>query len=115
MDEFTKHYLNTALWSSNDESGSPLDADYSLEDISEETKKQAIEDCDLFREKAGDLLDELEETQVAHDFWLTRNHHGAGFWDGDYDTEIGEKLTAISKEFKEINLYVGDDNQIYHG
>jgi hypothetical protein len=48
-----------------------------------------------------------------HDFWLTRNGHGAGFWDGDYEEELGEKLTAICKKMGSIDLYVGDDNKIY--
>lgn len=26
-------------------------------------------------------LDKYDPTQVGHDLWLTRNHHGAGFWD----------------------------------
>lgn len=55
---------------------------------------------------------------IAHDFWLTRNHHGAGFWDGDYSESydagsIGEKLTAIADKFGEIWAYMGDDGLIY--
>jgi len=33
--------------------------------------------------------------------------------DGDYEKELGDKLTAIAKEFPEINIYVGDDNKLY--
>ena len=50
---------------------------------------------------------------VGHDFWLTRNGHGAGFWDGDYEKEIGIKLTELSQQFGECHAYVGDDNKIY--
>lgn len=113
MDNFTKHYLITALWSSSGDNSEPLDNIYDLEDIAEEAKIEAQKDCDLFRQKAGSLLDNLNETQVAHDFWLTRNGHGAGFWDGDYEKTIGESLTTLCKEFKEVNLYVGDDGKIY--
>lgn len=113
MDNFTKQYLATALWSEVDKE-TPFDEKFDLEDISEETKSQAQKDCDLFRLKAGSLLDDLDETQVAHDFWLTRNGHGSGFWDGDYEKELGEKLTALSKEFSEVSLYVGDDGKIYN-
>ena len=28
-------------------------------------------------------IDQCE--RIGHDFWLTRNGHGAGFWDGDWD------------------------------
>ena len=51
--------------------------------------------------------------RVGHDLWLTQNRHGAGFWDGDWPEEIGERLTEISKKFGECHLYVGDDGKIY--
>jgi hypothetical protein len=53
-----------------------------------------------------------DDEHIAHDFWLTRNHHGAGFWDGDYG-KYGDKLTAIAQTFSEVDLYVGDDGLIY--
>mgnify|MGYP007088038641 CR=1 FL=1 len=112
MDSFTKQYLITALWAETD-GQEPLDSNYELTDISEETVNQAQKDCEEFRKKAGTLTDGIEESQVAHDFWLTRNGHGAGFWDRGYENQIGEKLTSIAKEFKEISLYVGDDGKIY--
>ena len=52
--------------------------------------------------------------EIAHDFWLTRNGHGAGFWDGRYsDTQLGDLLTEVAKKFGEAYLYVGDDGLIY--
>ncbi len=118
MDDFTRQYLVTALWSSTDESredgGDPMDANYGIEDIEPDAIAAAVLDCDRFRELAGDLLDESDDpTQAAHDFWLTRNGHGAGFWDGDWP-EGGDRLTAICKGFGESHLSVGDDGRIYH-
>lgn len=117
MDDFTRQYLATALWSSTDESdesgGDPLDANYSVDDCAPETIQRAERDCAAFQEKAGDLLSEhFDPTMGARDFWLTRNGHGAGFWDGDWP-EGGERLTEISEAFGECNLYVGDDGLIY--
>jgi len=43
--------------------------------------------------------------QFAHDFWLTRNGHGAGFWDRGQGA-TGEALTAMAKVYGEVNLYV---------
>lgn len=96
ISDYTKSYLETALWSSE------LDR-FSLDDIMTRCLKQAEKDCNSFIQKAGDLLNGLELDQVMHDFWLTRNGHGAGFWDGDYEQDIGDKLTELSKEFGEIN------------
>jgi len=117
MDDFTRQYLATALWSSNDESdesgGDPLDRNFEIEDIDADTIVAAQADCARFRELAGDLLNEGDDEQAAHDFWLTRNGHGAGFWDGDWP-EGGDRLTAICKAFGEITLYIGDDGAVYH-
>jgi len=110
-------YIETALWSSilNDAQGGgePFDQNYDGSDLADETCEQMEKDCTAFEERAGSLLDGLDLSDVGHDFWLTRNGHGAGFWDGDYEKEIGEKLTALSKEFGECNLYLGDDGKIY--
>lgn len=120
MDSFTRQYLATALWSSTDESredgGDPMDRNYTLEDISPETAAWAQADCDRFREAAGDLLEERPGDLAAHDFWLTRNGHGAGFWDGDWPRN-GEALSAMvgwRTDFGEVSLYIGDDGLIYH-
>lgn len=113
MDAFVKHYLVTALWSSSDSDGTPFDSEHEVENINSDSIQQAKIDCDSFREKAGNLLDEYDETTVGHDFWLTRNGHGAGFWDGDYEKVVGEKLTELSKEFREVNMYKGDNGEIY--
>ena len=75
--------------------------------------------CCEFMRRAEELCPQIDwndpETvgHAAHDFWLTRNGHGAGFWDGDWPDEIGKQLTALSKEFGEQWLYVGDDGLIY--
>jgi hypothetical protein len=55
---------------------------------------------------------------ILHDLWLTRNGHGAGFWDGDYrdretGIDIGQKLTELAKTYSSVDVYVGDDGQIY--
>jgi hypothetical protein len=74
-----------------------------------------MKDCQDFIDridKTGEfLLDGLDLEQVGHDFWLTRNGHGCGFWNGDYEEEIGEKLTEICEEMGERWL-VQDDGEI---
>ena len=112
MNSFLEQYLATALWSSIDDNDDPFDWNYCIYDFSEEALKQADKECDLFIEKAGDLLDGFDDTDIAHDFWLTRNGHGAGFWDGDYPDDIGDKLTKIADEFRELHIYV-DDGKLY--
>jgi hypothetical protein len=118
LDDFTLSYIEAALWSSYDES-KPLDANYSIEDIAPETLDRMIEDCQHFqRENAADLARYAPSHWTAdemggHDFFLTRNHHGAGFWDGDWPEAIGKRLTEASHAYGEFDLYVGDDGLIY--
>lgn len=109
-------YLTTALWSSTDEDGEPLDSKFSIDDFSPEALEQAKKELDEFMKEADTILSSIEDVDmetVAHDFWLTRNNHGAGFWDGDYPEEDGDKLTEISNNYGETNLYVGDDGKLY--
>ena len=125
LDDFTLAYIEAALWSSNDDStpqgGEPLDANYGIDDIDPETLAAMIEDCQRFQEEnAADLAryDHRQWTAAelgGHDFWLTRNGHGCGFWDrGDcLPADAGERLTAASDKCGEYYLYVGDDGIIY--
>ena len=113
LDKFTKSYLETALWSSTDDNSEALDAKYSVSDLSPEAIEQAQREVEDFLTKAGALLDDYDDSVAVHDFWLTRNRHGAGFWDGDYTKAIGDKLTQLSHSFGEIDLYVGDNGKLY--
>ena len=113
-------YLECALWSSYDlYTGRPLDeldtgalADETFDDMA----------CDVWRFLAtcwGDVWEDfeidlsgIEPEQLGHDLWLTRNYHGAGFWDRGLG-EIGDKLTELAHSYGVITLYIGDDGKIY--
>lgn len=91
----------------------PLDSNYNADDIAPETLKKMIADCTAFQ-KDNDL-EGYGDSQAGHDFWLTREGHGAGFWEEDHGTpEQCAKLEAAAKAFGEFNLYVGDDGRIHH-
>lgn len=117
MNPFLASYIETALWSSHDEStpsgGEPLDRNYSASDLAPETLARMTVDCEQFQTKAEPLASDFPCSRVAHDFWLTRNRHGAGFWDGDYPKAIGDALTKLAHSFGECDLYVGDDGKLY--
>lgn len=125
IDRMVRQYLETALWSSNDEStpqgGVPLDRNYEISDISKESVERAKADCQKFYDQAevilgknGDEIISLDETKLGHDFWLSRNRHGAGFFDADYlDDEMKDALQDLAESFGEVNLIVGDDEVLY--
>lgn len=117
MTPFLASYIECALWSSMDEStpqgGEPMDKNYSAADLAPETLAKFTADCEKFKAANEADLHLRYPAYGAHDFWLTRNGHGAGFWDGDWPEQAGERLTKASKTFGECNLYVGDDGKIY--
>lgn len=106
--EILKGYLVAALWTEEDEVG-----DASLADISSKSKQKAIQDINNFVLKAGDLIKKsgLDAEQIGHDLWLTRNGHGAGFWDRDLG-DIGEKLSGIARNMGNINVFKGDNGEV---
>lgn len=120
LGDFTRGYVEAALWSTNDESdesgGVPLDENYDLNDIADEVWTEIIADCAKFQQDNADLLAKVDYPKrqthsnmemAGHDFWLTRNGHGAGFGDGDMtDDAVDDALHEACKGWGEINLYV---------
>ena len=114
LQTFLDAYIECALWSSTDDDGEPLDSQYGPEDIAPESLQQMRDDCEAFqRDNAYLLLNAGIPPQNGHDFWLTRNGHGAGFWDRGYPEVLGRKLTDAAHAYGESNLYVGDDGRLY--
>jgi hypothetical protein len=116
VEEMLEHYLICALWSSMDNAdpsgGEPLDANYDTFDIATESRAKALEECTAFVMANAALLENISAKQAGHDFWLTRNGHGAGFWDRGLG-EVGERLTKACKMFESKDAIIGDDNKIY--
>lgn len=109
------HYIGSALWATNLDNGEPMDLKYDVEDLHPDTRDKLKTEMNQFIEKYAYLIDDEDRNTgldyFVHNFWLTRNGHGAGFWDGDYVN--GDALTDACKEYGEIYLYVGDDGLIY--
>ena len=117
LTEFVAHYLTALFWSESDEGGQPFDANYSPSDLSDADITAVTKDCAAFirlAESEGLADDDGHGiSQLAHGFCLTRNGHGAGFWDGDWPIH-GDALTALSKRFGECGLYLGDDGEPHY-
>ena len=107
--------IETLLWSewdnADEQGGAPLDANYTIDDIDPVSLAKLDVELDAFIENAQKYLVETDPDHVEHDFILTRNRHGAGFWDGDYTN--GDALTDLAQTYSEMNVYVGDDGRIY--
>lgn len=110
LDQFTLAYIECALWSSTDDDGEPLDNGW--HELAPETIERMAEDCADFQREHSELLEGISSAQAGHDFWLTRNQHGAGFWDRGLGAK-GDELTAASHAYGGRDLYIGDDGLIY--
>lgn len=121
LDEFTAAYIEAALWSSADDDGDYLDSRFDQFDLAPETLEKMIEDCRRFQAEFGHLFTEENcsyrgcpvAAYAGHDFWLNRNGHGCGFWDGDWEEPAASILDAASRKAGQVDLYVGDDGRIY--
>jgi hypothetical protein len=125
LDAFTRAYIEAALWSSNDESdesgGDPLDKNYGPGDIDDKTMEAIEKDCADFVKRFGHLIEDDDSAAIdkwgrwelaGHDFWLTRNGHGAGFGDWNFPKHDDE-LYEAAQSYGGFELYVGDDGVIY--
>lgn len=118
-DKATRHAIVTLLWSEVDEASEPLDDNYGPEDVALESREAIREDVRQFlslvvvaasAEARRIVFRDLE--QAGHDFILTRNHHGAGFWDRGYG-DAGDELTRLAHTMGECYAYVGDDGKVH--
>jgi thioredoxin reductase (NADPH) len=130
MDEFTEAYIRALLWSSTDESdpegggGRPMDENYSESDFAPATLEAVERDCAAFQKANAKLLAKAYKVgrnneggkytpaNAGHDLALSRNGHGAGYFDRDLGT-VGDKLQDAATELGEFQLYVGDDGKVY--
>lgn len=132
LDEFEYAYVVAALWASTCDMmvngrlkrDVEMDHRYGPEDMEHDTLVIMKTECGIFRRMARELLEKAEHLgeyakcvngytaaqRAGHDFWLTRNGHGAGFWDRGLETpdgeDVGQKLTDLAHSFGEAHLWV---------
>ncbi len=119
MNDFLRGYLECALWSSvesneDGDMGAPLDENYSVDDLAPGALASAKADCEAFQEANADDLEATgaDDERNGHEFWLTRNGHGAGFCDRGYG-DVGARLSEAARVYGSVDLYVGDDGKVY--
>lgn len=126
VDPFTRGYVDCAFWLTMFHHGTcdaNLDeAGFSIEDCSEDLLDKLVSDCATFQREQSEHISEAYLLRTpdhdwlgtyGHDLWLTRNGHGAGYWDGDYAEPHATALDRAAKAMGAVELYVGDDGRIY--
>lgn len=123
LPEFFRGYIECALWSSTDDNDMYLSRLYSPEDLTGPSREGALAECAKFLQENLQHLEQYtlrctrpeegrEWACAGHDFWLTRNGHGAGFWDRGLG-RLGDAISESARKYKEQDLYVGDDGKLY--
>jgi hypothetical protein len=128
LNTMVRHALIAALGTGTDDNGDPLDAHCSVDDFHPEAVARMRTDCAAFLASAGDLMAQLPDTygvhwgcdrvapqyaMVGHDFWLTRNGYGVGFWDRDLPGTLGDDLSTLARAAGEVDVYIGDDAMLH--
>jgi hypothetical protein len=125
LDQFTQAYIEALFFTESGDSDDELNG-LGFDDLAPEAIHTILADCasfqnDLPKDSHGRTALDLaydyapvayDATQAGHDFWLTRNGHGAGFWDRGLGV-VGDDLTEAATCFGECNPYKGDDGKIY--
>lgn len=92
-----------------------IPSDASFSDLHPASLKSIIEECAAFELGNAKLLQEAcdrpgySRQRAGTDYWLTRNGHGAGFWDRDELSEggLGDKLSDACRH-TEVDVSFGD-------
>jgi hypothetical protein len=113
---FIRGYIECALWSSVDyETGDTLDDFCDASDISPNCYRSMKSDCyDFIRSNFVDLREYVEcrsADSAGHDFWLTRHHHGAGFWDRGLG-KLGDRLTEAAHAYGSVDLFIDSEGRV---
>ena len=103
--EMVAAYLEAAIWADK-----PEEEDWDDAIWSPEAEDLAHFDCCAFLKLAKGNIKGWDMSQLGHDFWLTRNRHGTGFWDREFGTEKSrEALTELSRAFGPADIYMCKD------
>lgn len=123
-EQFKVAFIGALLWSTSGGNYDFLDQHFGPEDFSDELSERIDAECKAFFEGNKGYIDDVYfigrrsgdtsvEAMAGHDFALTRNGHGAGFWDGSWTYEVGILMTAASDLAGPLEVYVGDDGKLY--
>jgi hypothetical protein len=113
MNQFLRGYIDAALWSTTDtrdEESEPYTLDDEFDGVSNICRIAMLSDCCdfalanyhpllAFKERTG-----RDDSDLGHDFWLTRAGHGAGYWDRGAGA-LGESLSAAARVYSTFEIY----------
>lgn len=116
LSAFIAGYVEALLWSSVvEQDGETVNADQFT--LSTAGADRCAADCLLFCNVNGAFVARAVSlygaAQAGHDFALTRNGHGAGYWDrDDLPEDLRQCLTAAAQAAGEANVWLNDEGEV---
>lgn len=129
LEQFVRGYLFAMEWAEEERLDEEGRTDVS--EIHPDSLSASRGDCEAFIEEHFEALEELGREALyseeypaweclGHDFYLTRNGHGAGYWSRDFNREetleLAKKLSdqvGYFTKYPPVTAYMGDDGFIY--
>ena len=120
LDSFTRGYIEAAFWTdANADMSEDLEG-ATFAELADESLTSIIEDCSAFQKDNAVMLEQAytselvayDESRAGTDFWLTRNRHGAGYWDRGLG-KIGTALSDAAHVYGTSSLYRGDTGAVH--
>ena len=94
--DFHTGFFKTLLWAEG------LEDRYTIQNIKKADFDRLSQECDTFMHY-NEKFFPGKEFSAGMDFYLTRQRHGAGFWDGDWK-EHGDILTKASHLYRKLSV-----------
>jgi hypothetical protein len=118
LDHMVSAYLEAQLWAQPDMEhiDDTLDGRYDISDIAHECVAAVRDELQSVVDAYPELLRQYRDAhaypqecweQFGQDFYLTREHHGAGFWDRGLG-QLGDQLTNIAHSYGSADMLYDD-------
>lgn len=117
LEQFTQAYIEALYFTDTGDIDQPSrDCD-----LAPETLLDIAAECRSFWRRYGRYIESKPckqaflnpVVQAGHDFHMTRNGHGVGFWEDEWPKPYRDLLTAGAQGYGPFEVYQGDDELIY--
>ena len=111
LDAYLECVIFTESGDGHDDGVDPFDGK-TIYNFSNSSIIEARQQIEWFVNVAGEALDDISDESIGQDIWYTRNGHGVGFWDRDYDDDVIETLEKLCKVLGYADCDVLDTGEI---
>lgn len=96
----------------------PLDDHFEYSDFTEAALRKAETEVSAWFKYLEDeglydlALEYTDDGHIAYDFWMTRNEHGCGYWDGDYGDALGDLLDKACESRGRQHVWINENGTL---